>query len=126
MKFNPGFRISKLDIAVIVVALAIAVWLYGYSTRLSFLVLFVVGHFFLFCNIIRMSRIPELAWGAIFSGVCISSAQFGVPSWSLAICLSLMTTVVLIFMELKKPSYHGIFWKKFNPHLHDWFSEQNG
>lgn len=126
MKFNPGFRISKLDIGVIVVAVGIAVWLYGYSTRLSFSVIFVVGHFFLFCNIIRMSRIPELIWGAIFSGVGISSLQFGVPSWSLAMSLSLVSTAVLVFTELRKPSYHGIFWEKVNPHLPEWFSKANG
>lgn len=79
MKFNPGFRISKLDIAVIIVALAVAVWLYGHSAKLSFVVVFVVAHFFLFCNIVRMSRTPELIWGAIFSIVFISSMQYGFP-----------------------------------------------
>lgn len=103
---------SKLDIAVIMIALAGAVWLYGYSAKLSFVVLFVVAHFFLFCNIVRMSRIPELIWGAIFSPACISSMRYGFPPWYAAILLALLATVVLVTLELKKPSYHGVFLAK--------------
>ena len=40
LEFNPGFRLSLFDIVV----------------------LFVLGHFFYFCNITRMSRIPKLIW----------------------------------------------------------------
>lgn len=126
MKFNPGFRISKLDIAFIIVALGFAVWLYGYSAKLSFVVLFVVAHFFLFCNIVRMSRTPELIWGSIFSIVFISSMQYGFPPWYAAISLALVATVVLVALELKKPSYHGVFWIKVNPELPEWFSRKNG
>ena len=27
------------------------------------------------------------------------------------------------YLELRKPSYHGIFWQKLNPKLPEWFSE---
>jgi hypothetical protein len=125
MKFNPGFRISKLDIGVVVAALSAAVWLYGYSTKLALLVLFVAGHFFLFCNVIRMSRIPELIWGGVFTGACISSLQFGTPPLAMALSLSVVATAVLVFLELRKPSYHGVFWRKVNPHLPEWFGKKN-
>lgn len=124
MKFNPGFRISRFDIAVIVTALATAVWLYGYSEKFSFMVLFVVAHFFLFCNVVRMSRIPELIWGGIFSLGCIYSLYYGFTPWYMAILLALVSTVVLVLLELKKPSYHGVFWLKVNPQLPEWFSKK--
>ena len=60
MQFNPGFRLSKIDIGVILTSLTVAGVLYEYSGVLSFIVLFVVAHFFLFCNVTRMARIPEL------------------------------------------------------------------
>lgn len=59
--FAPGFRFSMLDAFVLIigtiaaVASAMVVWSWG------FVIGFVVCHFFLFCNIVRMSRPLELA-----------------------------------------------------------------
>ena len=124
MKFNPGFRISKLDMAVILISVIGGILLYSQSAVFSFIVMFVVCHFFLYCNVIRMSRIPELIWASVFSTLCIISLRFGLLSWEIAILLSLLTTAILVAVELRKPSYHGVFWQKVNPNLPVWFSEK--
>ncbi len=125
MQFKPGFRLSKLDIGVITVSIVATLALYRYSGTLCFTVFFVVTHFFLFCNVTRMSRIPELIWGTIFVLVFSSSLKQGIPSWGTAIGISLAATIVLIVLETRKVSYHGIFWEKINPELPQWFAKQN-
>lgn len=125
MQFNPGFRLSKIDIGVIIISLAAAGTLYEYSGPFSFIVLFVVAHFFLFCNVTRMSRIPELVWAGIFVLNASSSLKAGVPSLEIAIGISLFSTIVLVALEVRKPSYHGMFWQKVNPNLEKWFESKN-
>ena len=125
MQFNPGFRLSKIDIGVILTSLTVAGVLYEYSGVLSFIVLFVVAHFFLFCNVTRMSRIPELIWGGIFILAASSSLKVGVPPLEVAIGVSIFTTIVLVALEVRKPSYHGVFWQKVNPNLEEWFANKN-
>jgi hypothetical protein len=125
MQFKPGFRLSKLDIGVIAISIFAALILYRYSGTLCFIAFFVVAHFFLFCNVTRMSRIPELIWGTIFVLLFSSSLKQGIPSWGTAIGISLATTIVLIVLETRKESYHGIFWEKINPELPQWFAKQN-
>lgn len=122
--FNPGFRLSKIDIAVIGVSIIAAAVLYRHSALLSFLVLFVVAPFFLFCNITRMSRGPELLWAGVFLIVVSLSLELGVPGFKSAIGLSATTTIILVALELRKPSYHGVFWQKLNPNLERWFANK--
>ncbi len=84
-------------------------------------ILFVLGHFFLFCNVIRMARSSELSWAAIFVGLSASTIVYGFPSWSVTLLLSLAATFALIALEIRKPSYHGIYWRKLNPKLPEWW-----
>src|SRR5262245_56032743 len=64
-QFNPGFRLSKLDIGVLVVGTILAVVLWQETWWMGFIVAFVVCHFFLFCNIFRIARPLELIWSAV-------------------------------------------------------------
>lgn len=121
MQFNPGFRLSKLDIGVITVSFVLASFLYQYSRMLCFITLFVVAHFFLFCNVARMSRIPELIWAGVFIVCASTSLKFGVLSVEISVGISLFTTALLIALEVQKPSYHGVYWQKLNPNLEKWF-----
>jgi predicted membrane protein len=122
MKFNPGFRISILDICVIIAAISSSVYVYMYSWLASGIILFVVAHFFLFCNITRMSRIPELIWASLFIVLTVLSIRFELFPWFVAATLSVFLTVVLVILESRKPSYHGMFWEKINPELPQWYS----
>ena len=119
--FAPGFRLSVPDIGIIVTALTAAVFLYAKSPLLSFIILFVVTHFFVFCNLIRMSRLLELIWAGAFLILLTAAIQFQLLSLKTAFSISLLLTCMLVYQELKKPGYHGILWQKANPKLKQWF-----
>jgi hypothetical protein len=76
-----------------------------------------VGHFFLFCNVFRVSRAPELVWAGVFLALAGSTIALGVPGWPATVAASLATTVVVVTLEMRKPSYHGIGWRRINPTL---------
>lgn len=77
--FNAGFRLSFTDIIVLIIGLSGAGFFYNINPLISAIVAFVLAHFFLFCNIIRISRIPELIWAAIFLILVGSSLCFNKP-----------------------------------------------
>ncbi len=122
MQFKPGFRFSILDAFILAAALVLAVFLSYIGRNYAILVGFVVLHFFLFCNLVRMSRIPEIIWSVVFLCLFYCHLNFSTPSFKLALLISLVLTVVLVFIEIHKPSYHGIGWKRINPKLPEWFS----
>jgi hypothetical protein len=81
---------------------------------------FVVFHFFLFCNVFRISRTLELTWAAAF--LCLAAGLFGEAiSLVVAVSLSLLCTLIVIAIETTKPSYHGIWWRRINPGLPNWW-----
>ncbi|WP_444918323.1 hypothetical protein [Microbulbifer sp. JMSA003] len=122
-QFKPGFRTSLLDIAVLTVAAILAYVTSSRSMILITIVLFVVGHFFLFCNVIRMSRIPELIWAGVFVSMSTITEIAGIVSWYTTIGISLFVTFVLVILELRKESYHGVLWQKVNPNLPVWYEK---
>lgn len=71
-----------------------------------------------------MSRIPELIWAGVFITGASASFKIGVPSFEVAVGISLFTTIVLVALEVRKPSYHGVYWQKLNPNLEKWFESQ--
>ncbi|MBY0454331.1 MAG: hypothetical protein K2Q11_05555 [Burkholderiaceae bacterium] len=88
---------------------------------LGLAIAFTVGHFFLFCNIVRMARPRELIWAGAFVVLSTASALNGAPSWSQTFFASLAITCILVALELRSPSYHGILWQKINPNLRVWW-----
>ncbi len=124
MEFKPGFRFSILDGFILATDLCLAIFLFSYSYTYSVLIGFVVLHFFLFCNVVRMSRIPEVIWSFVFLALFFCHFELSVPSFNFALVTPLFATVILVAFEMRKPSYHGIYWRKINPNLHDWFSER--
>jgi hypothetical protein len=119
--FAPGFRLSVLDVIVLVVGavvastLAQAVWWWG------LVVGFVLGHFFLFCNVVRMARLLELAWAGIFVALAAATIVLDVPGWAITFSTSLFATLVLVVLQIRTPSYHGVGWQWFNPGLPAWW-----
>ena len=93
---------------------------------MGFTIAFVVGHFFLFCNVFRLSRGLEMIWAVAFIFVMLKFYLYSDgPGRSLmTIALwSLTTTVFVVFLELRKPSYHGTGWSRINPNLRRWWDE---
>lgn len=120
-RFAPGFRCSAVDIAVIVIATVASIALGGQIWWLGFLIAFVVAHFFLFCNVVRMARPLELIWAAVFVGLAAPTILTDQPGWIITTAVSLVTTAIVVAIELRKPSYHGLAWQQINPNLQSWW-----
>lgn len=123
MDFQPGFRISRTDSAVLVVGVLSAACCWRISVLASLLLLFVLANFFAFCNIIRMSRPSELIWAVGFLLLSSSALRTGRPSWLVVVAVASAATIGLAWLEMRKPSYHGVCWQRLNPELPTWFQE---
>jgi hypothetical protein len=123
-RFAPGFRLSKLDVVVLVVGTLLSLGLAAAGSWLALVVAWVIGHFFLFCNVFRLSRPLELVWAAVFVVLAGSTAATHYPGWAATTAISLAATVVVVAVEMRKPSYHGILWQRINPGLRAWWEAQ--
>lgn len=101
----------------VVAALALA----AVAAWWGFMVAFVVAHFFLFCNVVRMARPLELAWAGIFLALAAATVALDVPGWPITISISLAVTVLVVVIQMRKPSYHGLGWQRINPGLRAWW-----
>lgn len=119
--FSPGFRISVTDILVLIAGTVASAWLASIDLPIGLVIAFVVAHFFLFCNVIRMARRLELTWAAIFAGLAGCTILLQVPDWPMTFAASLLATLVLVVVQLRRPSYHGVLWRRINPDLPRWW-----
>ena len=119
--FSPGFRLSELDVGVLLLGFVASPLLGKYFDHLGIAVLLAVLHFFLFCNVLRMHRVLEIVWAVSFTGLWLSSFWYGSPSWSQTYLLVFGVTLAVSGTQLLLPSYHGVLWKVFNPKLPEWW-----
>ena len=122
--FAPGFRISFFDLLILIGGMIGAVVAKIYIGSGGLIIGFVVGHFFLFCNVFRISRRPELFWAGTFTLLTASTLFTGLPGWFGTIIGSLVLTIALTSLEMRKPYYHGIGWRRVNPGLKTWWDSQ--
>jgi len=120
-KFQPGFRLSALDVVVLVAGGVASAYATTFDRWLAVAIAFVVAHFFLFCNVLRMSRPLELIWAATFAALAVAAISQGVPSWPVVFAISSTVTVIVAAIEMRRPSYHGVGWQKLNPRLPEWW-----
>ena len=120
-EFRPGFRCSALDVIVLATGILASFAIGRLGGWMSFVVPYVVGHFFLFCNVFRIPRRSELIWALVFVALALLTATSGRPGWPATIAVSFTVTVAVIGLALRRPSYHGIGWRRINPDLHDWW-----
>lgn len=123
-RFEPGFRISVGDGLILLAGGLAAGWAGSRLPVAGLLVGFVVGHFFLFCNVFRISRRPELIWAAVFSLSAALTLMTGIPGWQVTFAGSMVLAGILIAIEMRKPSYHGVGWKRINPNLREWWDRR--
>ena len=117
-----GLRLSITDVVVLVVATLTGTTAYSFTFGYALFVPFVVYHFFLFCNAFRIPRKPELIWGAVFlvhSAAWIISGRLNIP---LLFCLQLVVTAVIIGHEVRQPTYHGIWSRRLNSRIDDYWA----
>ena len=123
-EFKPGCRLSALDACVLVCGTVGSVVAWQTAWWVGFVIAFVVAHFFLFCNVFRMSRPLELVWAAAFVALAGSTVVSARPGWLVTVAGSLVVTVVVIAIEMRCPSYHGIAWQRLNPGLPQWWESR--
>lgn len=119
--FSPGFRLSALDAIILAAGLAAA---FLAPNPFALVIATAVGHFFLFCNVFRMSRRPELIWAATFVLLSAATLFFRLPGWPATVALSFTLAAVLIARETRQPRYHGIAWRRLNPRLPEWWQSR--
>jgi len=124
-RFAPGFRISVFDALILLTGGVGAFLAASHAWWAGVIIGFVVGHFFLFCNVFRIARRPELIWAAAFTFLAACTFLTGLPGWIGTVACSLLLSVVLIVREMRKPYYHGVGWSSLNPGLRAWW-EANG
>ena len=117
MSRTAGFRCSQLDLFVLATAIPAAWWLWEHVGPIAGAVPFAVGHFFLFCNVFRIQHTKELLWAAMCL-VNISAWMIAERfDWWLILAVQSPLTVALIALEMRDPSYHGVWARRINPRL---------
>jgi len=109
------------DAGVLVVSAGTAVALGQTFWPASLVIAVAVGQFFLFCNVFRISRRRELIWTGIFVVLAGGTVLAGFPGWPATLAISGCASVVAVLGEMRTPSYHGVGWRKINPHLKNWW-----
>jgi hypothetical protein len=120
-KFRPGFRFSDFDLFPLVVGVVGSAYAMNIDRWLGIAIAFLILHFFLFCNVLRMSRPLELIWAGAFALMAILTISLHLFSWPAVLGVSLILTLILAIIETRRPSYHGLGWQKLNPRLPEWW-----
>ena len=123
-RFAPGFRFSFFDGLILIAGAVGSVFGWNVEWWLGVLIGFVVLHFFLFCNVFRIARKPELVWAGVFVLLAGSAIVFEVPVWWMVFAGGLLLSTILIALETRKPGYHGVGWRRWNPGLEEWWRKQ--
>lgn len=102
-----GFRFSATDaLAILVCAVATTLGLTMIGDVAWFFP-FVLGHFFLFCNLFRVRRLPELVWAGGFLTLVVACLIANVSVLH-AMWLVLPLTAGVLIYSIRRPDYHGI------------------
>src|SRR4051812_41279141 len=107
-KFQPGFRLSALDVVILVIGGAGSAYAITIDRWLGIAIAFVVVHFFLFCNVLRLSRPLELVWAGIFAATAIAAILLKLLLWPAVLAFSSVVSVIVAMIEARRPSYHGV------------------
>ncbi len=119
-----GFRISITDALVLLAAVAGALLLRINGNLIWWVIATVVGHFFLFCNVIRLRRSFEMTWAVLFIlNIALCTWLQNLSSTRVLTC-QLPITALLVILELRSPRYHGILAPKLNPHLYEYLKKR--
>jgi hypothetical protein len=119
--FAPGFRLSAVDLLVLILGALLSVALASIDLSYCLVACIPLAHFFVFCNVFRVSRLPELVWAGIFVTLAGSTLVSGFPGWWVTVFVAVCVCAVVVVAEMRKPSYHGVFWQRINPGLPDWW-----
>jgi hypothetical protein len=104
-----GFRLSLSD-TLLLVACGAATWLlWDVTAGLVVFAPVALGHFFLFCNVFRVGRNPELVWAGCFFAIALVWLLRQPWPWWWLVVLPSPVSVGVIVHAIRRPDYHGIF-----------------
>lgn len=112
-----GFRFFWTDALVLAGIAALSVWFDRAVPELVWLPVLVGGHFFVFCNVIRLRRRLELLWALVFLANFALWAGPGELRALPVVLGQLPVTLILLAWEIRQPRYHGVFADRWNPSL---------
>jgi len=121
--FAPGFRITRRDQIVLAIGVLATGALAPFNGLAAYVTASAVGHFFLFCNVFRLPRALELFWASGFVLAMLAYMQ-GVFPFITSVTAHETLAILCIAASTKLPSYHGIFWQRWNPKLREWWESQ--
>jgi hypothetical protein len=94
--------------------------LWRLGNALWWILAIVAGHFFLFCNVFRITRRRELIWGGLFLLNMGVWAWSGHLTWIHVLPCQFPITAWLIFAGVREPGYHGVLANRLNRRLNDY------
>jgi hypothetical protein len=106
---NPpiGFRMMKHDLVAFAACAAFVAYTWPHVGEWALVAPFVLGNFFLFCNVFRLHCLTELAWSAVF--IVNSAAWLWVhPSLAGIFLTQLPFTCAAIGYTVRSPTYRGV------------------
>jgi hypothetical protein len=110
-----GFRFSRSDLVVVLIGLFVIWHAALWHSDLAILTGFVLGHFFLYCNVFRVGERAELAWGTLLLMNVTICGLLADGSWWVVLPLQCVVTALIIVRALMSPDYHGAWCQRINP-----------
>lgn len=117
-----GFRLSVSDVFVLILGTLVGSFGYHFYGDVFLFIPYVVGHFFLFCNVFRVRRKPELAWSAVFLMNCAIWIAVGKMNVYGIFGSQFLMTVIVIVNEIRNPHYHGVLSRRLNPRIDEYLA----
>ncbi|MBL9182708.1 MAG: hypothetical protein JNN17_11240 [Verrucomicrobiaceae bacterium] len=117
-----GFRMSALDGVVLLLGTILTIWLRNEAFPLWWIVPMALGHFFLFCNVFLVWRRLELVWAAVFVILISGHLACGHTDWLSPLMMQMPVTLIVLWLQIRSPWYHGIFARQINPRLDDFLT----
>ncbi len=104
--------------------LTVIATVYFWSDRPIFapLLVIVVAHFFLFCNVFRIVRSLELIWAGLFILNFLLWMLLNRFTWANVLAIQIPITMTFILYEMHGPREHGIFARRVKPRLDDYLN----
>ncbi len=117
-----GFRCSKWDILVLLIAAVSAFGLFRSGIPIWWIIPAVTGHFFLFCNVFLVWRRWELIWAACFVAIVSWRMAQGEAGWWPTLLYVLPVTFTVILVQIRSPWYHGVWARRLNPRVDEFLN----
>jgi len=109
---GPGFRFGWLDAVSLLACIPLTWLLWLPLGPLALALPITLGHFFLFCNVIRIRRGFELIWSAFFMMNTGAWLLMGRLDWLWILALQTPLTAALVWWEVRNPNYLGVLWRR--------------